>query len=127
MKTLSSFGSSLMAETGGSGFTDGVISLRLGFLAVDFRGVMVSVATGVANISSCGSVSDVRYLLDCDLGIDFLELTDGVAVAFLSSVSAVDALTLALERPLLPVAVDTVDGVGGGGIESLAGVPRWSS
>lgn len=113
-----------MAETGGSGFTDGVISLRLDFLVVDFRGVTVSVAIGVANISSCGSVSDVRYLLDCDLGIDFLELADGVAVAFLSSVSAVDALTLALERPLLPVAVDTVDGVGGGGIESLAGVPR---
>jgi hypothetical protein len=63
-----------------------------------------------------------------DFGIFFFVAIDGVLGMFLSSISAVDALVLILDRPLLvPVAVETVDGVGGGGIDSLSTGSRCPS
>lgn len=127
MKTASSFGSTFTAGTGGSGSVDGVIiSLLRSFLAVDLLGVMVSGITGVAGSSS--GMSAARGIFLSDLGAVLLEAVDGVAGAFPSSVSTVDPLVLRLGRPLRPpVVVDTVEGVGGGGIDSRSPYSRWSS
>jgi hypothetical protein len=88
----------------------------------------MSRATGVEGPSSYKSFSEARACLVSDFGTFFFVTIDGVLGTFLSSVSAVEALVLSLDRPLLvPVAVETVDGVGGGGIDSLSTGSRCPS
>lgn len=108
-----------MEGTGGSGSVEGVISLLRSFLAVDFRGVMASAIVGVFGASFRSTSSEGRLRLPSDLAVTLLEAVEGVTGTFASSASAVDALVLIRERALrVPVAVETVEGVGGGGIES---------
>lgn len=78
---------------------------------------------GVETVSSPVSVSDTRVFLPDRPGR--LRVEPGVGGTMFSSVSAVEARVLGLERPRLTV--DVVDGVGGGGMDSRSGSSASSS
>lgn len=120
MKTVSSLGSVLTDGVNASTSVEGKTSLRRSFLAVDLRGEVPTATTGEATESSPVSVSEAWGCLPTERAVVFrLDAVVGVAGTWLSSVSTVEARALRRDAPRLVPAVDaTVDGVGGGGIDS---------